>query len=226
MTDVNQTQAAVETGVKFADIKAKYDKTVTFIDKSFHFKTVEDKETGAKSKRPTVEIPLPIPSLDGIVAILEGGNAKQQQLLLDAVQEIVASVARELINENESIKADNFPYEKLSWAAIAEMPAAERRGGGISKETWKEFGEVYAEVMPSVTGKSAEQVANVAKILVAKFQPVRAQKKIIQAMLAQLTLFASQPQAADYAECIEFLVNKADKLLNMTEEDALANLGL
>lgn len=224
MSEVAQTQAA--EGVKFAAIKAAFDSSVQTSDTKFHFKKVVDKESGVESKRPTVEIPLPYPSLQGVVGILESGDAKAQQLLLDAMKEVVAAHAREIINENENITAENFPYGRLAWQFIADLPAAERRGGGISKDDWKEFAETYIEIMPSVTGKSVEQVTQVAKVLLLKLQPVRMNKKILSAIKNNLTLFASQPQAEDYVDCIEFLTNKADKLINMKEEDLMDNLGL
>ena len=120
-------------------IVANYDNTVDFIAAKFHFKKTKVEETGEDYKRPTVELEkLPVPSVEGVIAILQSGG-KQLDLLMEAVQNIVLDRARELVNEKEDINAENFPYDQLSWEKIATLPKAERRGGGISKETWEEF---------------------------------------------------------------------------------------
>lgn len=206
-----------------AKIEANYNKLLMPKDFKFSFKT--DKETGIK--RPTVELRLPVLSVEGIVAILEGGEekAKELELMLDALAEIVYDQARSIVNDDEAITQENFPMDKVTWEAIANMPRAERRGGGISKETWEEFAKDYVEVMPSATGKKAEAVALAAKLLIQKFNPVKTQKAVIQMLQGQLGVYiTSSPNAEQYADCVEFLNKKAENLLNMTEADLLANL--
>lgn len=228
-TEVNETQNAEALAqakeARHAAIKANFNNQVDVKEFKFHFKKVKDEATGLESKRPTVELSLPIPSFEGIVAILESGNEKQQSLLLEAVQSIVLDRAREIVNEKEDISQDNFPLEQLSWESISNLPKAERRGGGISKETWDEFVKDYIAVMPSVTGKNAEQVGNAAKILLNKFQAVKTNKPVISLLKTQIGIYINNtPNAEAFQECYEFLVNKADTLLAADEAALLANL--
>lgn len=210
-------------------VKASFNNTVDIIATKFHFKKAkvvdsEGKETGIEVKRPSLEIPIPRPSVEGIVAIIEAGG-KQLDLLMEAVFEIPVSRARELINSDENITADNFPYNQLAWEAISNLPKAERRGGGISKESWEEFAKDYIAVMPAVTGKTAEQVGNASKIFVNRFNSVKFQKQILKLLKAQLAIYAdNSPNAEQFVEVIEFLSNKADSLLNMDESQYAANL--
>ena len=79
--------------------------------------------------------------------------------------------------------------------------------------------------MPSVTGKTAEQVGNAAKILLNKFNAVKTNKPVLKLLKDQIGLYASNsPNAETYTDCISFLVDKADALINMDEAALLANL--
>lgn len=205
-------------------IVAKFDNKVDAKDFKFSFKT--DKELGVK--RPTVELKLPVLSIEGIVDILQnadGEKKKEAELLLEVLADAVYAQARSIVNDKEDISQENFPLDKVTWTAIANMPKAERRGGGISKETWEEFATDYVAVMPDATGKTAEQVGLAAKLLTAKFQAVKTQKPIIKMLQGQLDIYTSVSKNAEqFVDCIEFLTKKAEALLNMTDEDLLANL--
>jgi len=209
-------------------IKANFDNKVDPKDFKFHFKKVEvevdGKKTGDVTKRPTVELTLPIPSVEGIVAILEAGGAGLV-LLLEAVQDVVVSRAREIINDKEDITQASFPIEDLAWDKIASLPKAERRGGGISKEIWDAFSKDYIAVMPGVTGKTAEQVGNAAKILLNKFNAVKTNKPVLKVLKEQLGIYVQHSTAVEeYTECVEFLLNKAETLINTDEAELLKNL--
>ena len=203
-----------------SNIQANYDKTVDIKDFKFNFK--RDKELG--TQRPAVELKLPVPSIEGIIEILQTGG-KGLELLQDAVADIIATQARSIINEKEDISQDNFPLTQITWEFIASMPPKERRGGGISKEVWEDFAKDYVEVMPAVTGKTSEQVGNAAKIFLNKFAAIKTNKPALRLLKDQLALYITNSTNAEtFVECVDFLNNKADTLLNMSEADLLANL--
>ena len=206
-------------------IVANYDNTIDFIAAKFHFKKVKIEETGEEYKRPTVELEkVPVPSVEGIIAILEAGG-KQLDLLMEAVQNIVLDRARELVNEKEGVTAETFPFAELAWEKIATLPKAERRGGGISKETWEDFSKDYIAVMPGLTGKDAEKVGNAAKLLLNKFNAVKTNKQVIGYLRDQLAVYLNgSPNAETYKDCVEFLDAKAGILLEADEASLLANL--
>ena len=206
------------------NIQANFDNTVDVKEYKFHFKTVKDKESGIETKRPTIEIKLPVPSVEGIIAILEAGG-KQLELLQSAVSDIVVAQARSLLSDNENMTADNFPYAQCTWEFIANMPEAEKRGRGIPKEVWEEFAADYIEVMPSITGKTSEQVALAAKLFLNRFQQVKTNKPVIGKLREQLAIYANNSkQAENFADCIKFLDDKANDLLEADETALLANL--
>lgn len=191
---------------------------------AFHFKSVKDKETGTTTKRESITLALPYPSIKGIVTILEKGG-KGLELLREAVDTVITQHARAMITDDDKLNAATLPVEKLSWEFIANMPKPERTGGGIPKEMWEAFVADYIDIMPEATGKTTEQVANAGKILLNKFAQCKTNLPVLQMLTEQLAVYAEKSEDFDtYATCVEFLVDKADKLLNVTEEDLLEGL--
>lgn len=212
----NAAQAAA-----IAAIQPNFDK---FTDKKsfkFHFKKDE-----LGNKRPTVELELPVPSVEGIIDILtKEGNEKELALLIESIENVVTAQARSLVNADENISQANFPVSSVLWGFIANMDKAERRGGGISKETWAEFAKDYTEIMPAVTGKTADQVGRAAAIFIDKFNKIKTNKPVLTKLKEQLGIYVtSSPRAEDYTDCVEFLTDKADKLLAQDDSALLDNL--
>jgi len=213
---MTEAQHAVETQ---PEVVANFDNKIDVKEFKFYFRKDE-----LGNKRPEVVLKVPVPSVEGIVAILQAGG-KELDLLLDTVADVVASQARSIVDETIDVSQDTFPMNKVTWTYIANLEKAARRGGGIPKETWEAFAKDYVEVMPSITGKTQEQIGNAAKILLNKFSAVKTQKPVLHLLKDQLALYVSNSLNADqYIDCVEFLLNKADTLLSMTEADLLANL--
>jgi hypothetical protein len=222
--DTDQAAGAPTADAMVHNVQANFDNTVDVQEVNFSFRKVTDDKTGVEYKRPTITLPVLKPSVEGLVKILETGG-KGLELLLEAAADVVISRARELINESESVDATNFPYEELLWDKIASLPKAERRGGGIPKETWEEFIKDYIAVMPSLTGKTVDKVENAARNFANKFAAVKTNKKVLGLLVDQLGIYTEgATNAEQFVECINFLTEKADKLVNMSEEELLANL--
>ena len=206
------------------EVQANFDNKVDKVAVKFNFRKVKDEATGLESKRPSVELELPLLSVEGIVAAFQAGG-KQLDLIVEAVRDVQIASARELVNDKEDITAENFPYAELAWEAIANLPKAERRGGGIPKETWEEFAKDYIAVMPTATGKSIDQITNASKILLNKFQAVKTNKSVLKLLKEQLGIYVNtSPSAEQYQDCVSFLVEKAETFLNLDEAALLANL--
>lgn len=205
-------------------IKANFNNLVDVAEIAFHFRKVKDEETKLETKRPTVTIPVPVPSVEGVIAIFEAGG-KQLDLLMEAVRTVITDQAREIINENESLNADNFPYEKLGWDFIANMPKAERRGGGIAKELWDDFAEDYIAIMPALANKTEENVKLAAKVFTTKFANAKTNKPVLKLLQQQLAIYTSNTAKGEQvAPVIEWLSNKLDTLINTEETNLLLNL--
>lgn len=216
--DTAENQAAVEAAAP-KQIIPNFDQKVDLKEYKFHFKKDE-----LGNKRETIELKLPVPSVEGLVHILETGG-KGLDLLLNAVGDVVASQARAILNEDATMTAAKFPIDQTIWQFIADMPEAEKRGRGIPKETWEEFAADYLAIMPGLTGKTEEQVNLAAKLFLNKFQSVKTNKPVIKKLKEQLAIYTNgSPQAESFYDCVKFLDEKADSLLQADEAAMLANL--
>lgn len=176
-------------------------------------------------KRPTVELAIPVPTVDAIPAMLS--DPKQTAFLLSLLEDAVYQQGREQVGDEKAPvnKQEELDLSKLTIEYIASIPPSERRGGGISKESWEEFAADYIAVMPGITGKNAEQLGNAAKLFVARLQPVKTNKKVLKFLQEQLDLwFASTQNAEDFADVYEFLSEKVKTFLSADEAALLANL--
>jgi len=205
-------------------IATGYDFSVDVKTTKFNFKKQKDKDSGIETVREAVELALPYPSIEGIVAIVEAGG-KQLELLFESMADIINATARDIIAEDTGVNASNFPVDKVSWQAISDMPKAQRRGGGIPKETWDEFAADYIKVMPDATGKTEEQVTRAAAIMKGKLGSIKTNEPVLNLIVEQLSVYAENSEnLEEFAECVEFLLKKADTFLNISPEDLLANL--
>ena len=173
---------------------------------------------GQLAIRQAVQLPIPYPSVEGIVAILEAGGL-QLELLQEAIEKVINDASRDLLYDDVTLSAASFPMDKVTWDAISKQPKAQRRGGGIAKEVWEAFAEDYVSIMPTITGKTVEQIANAAKILMGKLSQVKTNEPVLKLLVGQLAIYAdSSPNVQEYQECVEFLLTKADTFLNVTDE--------
>lgn len=219
----------------------------------FGFRTIKDEKSGVETKRPEVNVKLPVLNFDGIAAILRryaGAFAAQQadpenelakaellaatkeyELLTSAVQNVYESKIKDFLGENPQITTQSFPYDQFTWTAIANEPESERRGRGIAKEIWDEFLKSYIAVMPGATGKTEANISKQAAILGQKLNPLKNHEdkdKILPKMKEQLSIYMNVAgnDAETFAPCVQFLLEKADKILNTEQQaDLAANLG-
>jgi len=198
-------------------------------ESSFFFKKIkleDDKgePTGEEYKRPTVELPIPVPSLEGLVEILKDSESKAYALVFEALFNIVADRARDLLNENQNYTAENFPIEELVFSKIADLPKAERRGGGIAEEVWKDFHDEYVAIMAAAAGKPQDAVNRAAKLFLGKLNACKYNKPVLGKLRTQLAIFLEHTKRAeDFAKCVEFLDTKIDTLLK-ADDSKLADL--
>ena len=192
------------------------------IEASINFRTVKDKDTGTETKRESIKLHIPVPAWDEVIAMIEAGLAAEAtevaknnlQLLQDAMFAVVYDQSVSLAKENTSLTSANFPFEELDWEKIANAPEAERKSRGISKEEWADFADDYMASMPAITGKEEERVKRAVAVFILKFAPIKSDKKSIAVLRDQLVVYAEQaPNASNYFKVIEFLLKKADALI-------------
>lgn len=214
--------SAEEKSAFHGEIKAKFNNKIDVTEVGFHFRKVTDPATRVETKRNSVILPLPVPSIEGIIDIIQSGGAGLT-LLQEAVMAVLVEQAREYIDANEAVTSTNFPYDILSWDAIANLPKADRRGGGISKELWADFAKDYIAVMPALLNKSEETVTNASKIFLTKFSACKTNKQVLLKLKEYLAIYINNTtRGEEFAEPVDWLDKKIDVLLE-TGEQALLN---
>lgn len=195
------------------------------IETSINFRTVKTKqEDGSvtETKRESIKIHIPVPTWEEVIGLIEAGTAAEAtdvaknnlQMLQDAMFNVIYAQAADLAKDNADLTSANFPLSELDWEKIANAPEAERKSRGISKEEWADFAEDYLTAMQAITGKDEKRVANAVAAMVEKFVKVKSDKKIVAILRDQLVVYAEQaPNAANFYKVIEFLLKKADALL-------------
>ena len=192
---------------------------VSLVEMKFRFK--KDK---MGNQRSTVELEnVPVPNENYVITILEKGG-KELKLLLEVMAGTVRSAAASIVSDDEKITAENFPMEKVSWEAIANQERAER--ATISAETWEAFAKEYLEIMPALTNKSPEQLGNAIQVYLKKFAIIKTNKKVLEKLKEQLTIFVENTKnGEDFADILELLQGKLELYLNSNDVELLvANL--
>lgn len=212
-----QTSPEVEsTEQASAPITVNSDPNVQYERATFRFK--KDK---MGNKRPNVELHLPVPSNKGLVNILTKGG-KGLELLREAIYDVVRGVAADFVSADEKISQDTLPVDKLLWDAIANMPKEDRRSSTIPQEQWEAFAKDYIEVMPGVTGKSAEAVGNAVEVYMKKFSIVKTNKPVLNKLKEQISLYTDRsPNAENFSDILELLTKRIDTYLAADDVQAL-----
>ena len=201
----------------------------------FGFKKRKEKDangivTGEIPAPAPVELEIPLlSSIDDVVALinLEGGTeesrVKVHALITEALNNVILEQVREAVNADpEAAREKGVDPKSYSFVEIANLPPAERRGSAIPDEVWEAFIADYTDVMQH-HGKTKEKAEMGAKLLSKKFQPVKGNKKVVQALKDNLsTWFANSSKQEDFQAVYESLAQKADSLLAADEEALLA----
>lgn len=199
---------------------------LTSRDYKFTFRKTKDEVTGEDIKKPTLSLVLPVPTFAGLVDSL--GDQKIVDYVLDVIADQVKAAARVQIDDESTPVGDqeHLDLSKLTLEFLANQPKAERTGGGISKELWEGFGKDYMEVMPAVTGRSAEIVNNGLQLFLKRYSTVRQSKDVLKKLQGLLATYStSTKNLEEYADVVEYLEKRAETLLKADETALLDSLG-
>jgi len=130
---------------------------------------------------------------------------------METQKSFLRSLANDLIETGQTVKSESFDLNKLTWAAIASIPAKERAGTAISKEDWEAFVTDYVDVMPGATGKSKEKVALAASIFAKKLLPVKTNLDALATLSQQLDIwYEASKMQEQMTDVYTFLREKID----------------
>lgn len=212
------------------------------VKQNFHFKTEKirnekNEVIGEGKKHPSVELDLPVPTLDALAEFISdpAKYAKEVELLLSTLTDQVYRIARQQINDfrdkqenkDATVTASVLDYDKLSWSAIANMPKAERASSVPGDEDIKAFLTMYADIMPAAMSKNKEQIENHVLCFQTGFKKQRSQKEILEFFKQAIAIFAAtagEEAVGEHLEVIEYFSNRLDKMLQAEEKITLDSL--
>jgi hypothetical protein len=178
-------------------------------------------------KRNNVEVKASVPSYEGFVDILTRFNAgedsakKEFELLQDAVADVIRAQVGEYVGADEKASQETLPWDKLTFAAIANMPKEDRRS--IPAEQWADFTKDYIAIMPDLTNKTVEQVTNATTVFLKKFAPWKSDKETLKKLQAQLAIYMETKNASNFTDVLELLMNRVDMYLKADDLTMVAN---
>jgi len=214
---MSETQAAATVAEAPFKLNLKH---YVLVPQKFSFKKDE-----LGNKRDTVELQLPKPTFDGILAALE--VEKQAQYVIDCVfADQVFQAKLQVGHETSPVnKQEDLDISKLTIDAIANLPPSERKGAGIAKEVWKQFAEDYIAIMPSFKARVLRMSRMLQKIFVARMQPCKTNKPVLSRLKDYLNLYFTKTSIQeDMQEVYTFLNEKIEAFLKLDEATLLQNL--
>lgn len=174
--------------------------------------TFRFKKDDLGNKRPNVELKVPVPSAEGLASVLTEGG-KPLELLVDIVSDFIRTQVAGYVGDTADVTQENFPADKFDFTYLANLPKEDRRSAAIAKEVWDAFCKDYITVMPARTGKTETAVATAAEIFLKKLAPVKTNKKVIEKLKEQLSIYSETEKAEQFEEVLTFLVKRADVYL-------------
>lgn len=160
--------------------------TMTRIENNFNFRTKKG------YKRPTVSVEYDAPNSEGIVALLQGEDAKVVELIVDNVQGILQNHIRSYVDQDLDFSQESLDKlveeGKVSLEYIAHIPKADRNV--LSKEDLETFAQDYIEIMPGITGKDEARVQSAATLFVERFKRAAGDNQVLEILRDQLSVFA------------------------------------
>lgn len=240
ITQGQTAEATAEQQAPAAPNPITADAPSVMVKQSFHFKTEKlrdenGKEIGQGKKHPSVALDLPVPTVKTLREMLADPSkfGKEVELLLSTISDQVYRVARGQINDWREANKDGtvtqavLNYDKLSWAAIANMPKSERASSVPSDEDIKAFLDLYLEVMPQALNKKKENIENHLVCFQGGFKKQRSQKDILEMFVNALSVFIAtigDEAVEEHIEVIEYFTNRLQRLLKSEEKITMDDL--
>lgn len=177
--------------------------------------------------RPPFKIYLPVPTEEGLVQAL--ADDKQRAYIMNLLKDDIVKAAKIQVDGTDEVPGIKVQSEldptKLTLEFLANQPVSDRRGAGISSETWDDFFSDYVDIMPAATNRPVEKVRNAGKMFLNRLQNVKGDKESLKFLEVELHTWArTTKRMQEFGEIYEFLQEKAKTFLNMSPEASLSRL--
>lgn len=198
---------------------------------SFRKPTQAAIENAAKEGRPTpihraaVEVDVKFLTVEDLATILTGSDEKAKELLVSQANQVVVDAVRAQLDEQDNhveIDVSKLDLSKADFAYMANLPPAQRTGGGIPSETWDAWATDYVATLVRVAGKTEAVASNSATIFRTNLKEYRFSPEWLKALQGNLqTWFTSSTEAAEFVTIYERLNTRLEGYLK--DATAVAN---
>lgn len=160
-------------------------------------------------ERKSVEIDIKLLTQDDLAKILTGTDEKAKDLLLGQANQVVIDAVRSQLDDQDNhveIDTSKVDLSKADFVFIANLPPAQRTGGGIPAEEWDAWTADYVATLVRVAGKTENVAANSANIFKTNLKEYRFSQDWLKALQGNLqTWFTNSTDAAEYVRIFERL---------------------
>lgn len=177
----------------------------------------------AKEGRPTpihrkpVEVDIKFLTEEDLATILTGSDSKAKDLLIAQANQVIGDAVRAQLDEQDNhveIDVTKIDLSKADFSYIANLPPAQRTGGGIPSETWDAWTADYTATMIRAAGKSEAQASNAAAIFRSNLKEYRFSPEWLQNLQGNLqTWFTNSTEAGEYVAIYERLNSRLEGYL-------------
>lgn len=213
--------------------------TVKGTELSYFFKTPilkddDGKEIGKGEKHPDVKVIVPMPSISDVIEFLAAQDgtreAKVRDLIMDQIKDAIFLAGRKQINEwleanpGKQFQATNMDISKLDLQTIAETPKGQRGAWAPSDEDFKDFNEVYTDILVHKTQYDPKKTKTHTDHWKQGMVKVKTNKPVLAKLKDFLTVFAanaSEEEMEENKQTYEWLVARADRYLKAEEKNFL-----
>jgi hypothetical protein len=184
--------------------------------KEHKFTFRKDKELG--TKRAPVILQLPVPTVHGLREALR--DPVKVKYIISLLENDVRSAAKSQIEDDAQpvSKQSELRSSELSLEYLANLPAS-TRGENISDEVKTAFVEYYTAIMPGLTKKSEEAVANAASLLRGGLRRVKNNKVALGILQDQLNKFIAALPEEQLEEIVDFVNMLSNRCENYLKAD-------
>jgi len=233
------TTAATEPAKKDAIVGADQPVPAGYTKQIFHFKKEAIKDAAGNKvadgkKLPSVALLLPLVTAETILTVFtDTTKGKEQQFLLDQIQQAVYLGARDQINSfREKNPGTDVPLSVLDAAklSIEALTAAAEESGASNKltdEDWEAFYEDWSATMLATEWTTENREAKVAAQVNLFKKTLRRSrdKKLLNGVKQLLAIYAANSKGlADNVSCYENLNAYVEKWVNYEPQDLLASI--
>ena len=180
----------------------------------FYFRTTKN-----GYKRPTVSVEYPVPTVEGLITLLQGEDEKVQKYIMETVQGSISAHVKGFVDADIDFNQDTMntlvESGQVSIEHIAHIPKADRNV--LNKDDLESFAEAYITIMPEATGKAVEKVKAAASLFVNRFKTVAGDQDILAILKEQLEIFmdvADTEVLEENEKVLSWATQKLDELLS------------